>query len=85
MITLTGGWTIREVTPLATQVSLLPYHTAGSANAQPQPFRLTYKIGSNVFLPNVDHSTGAATAPPKLAWWNPKSSRWEDEGITDIK
>uniref|UniRef100_A0A6T7W6T2 IC97/Casc1 N-terminal domain-containing protein n=1 Tax=Pyramimonas obovata TaxID=1411642 RepID=A0A6T7W6T2_9CHLO len=79
------GWTIRQVTPLATNVQKLPYPippaggemAASSANlANVLPMGLTFSLPKHVLLLEEE---------PEVGWWDTEEEKWQTDGITDVK
>jgi len=81
------GWTLRQVTPLATNVSKLPYpippagsdHTMAPTTlsaAAPPPMGLNYPLPEHVVLLESD---------PQVGWWDSDSETWRTDGISEVK
>ena len=78
-----SGWTLRQVTPLASCLSKLPYPIppaggdipAANAAAAP-PMGLTFPLPSNVVVLDA--------ASPEVGWWDAEETEWKTDGVTDV-
>eukprot|EP00854_Cymbomonas_tetramitiformis_P002327 gene2327-3052_t len=81
------AWTLRQVTPLATHVSKLPYpippagsdHSMAAASTTataPPPMGITYPLPSHVLVLDTE---------PLVGWWDPETETWRTDGVSDVK
>jgi len=86
LATKTSGWTIREVTPLASRVHVRAYPkpdvdapppAANDVALDAPPVVVSVDLPADLVL-----STEAPS--PAVGWWDPVDRRWRTEGITDV-
>jgi len=82
------GWTLRTVTPLAHDVSRVPYPipaagaprdqvAASEVDPDAPPVRVTYRLPLDLVL--------AEPARPRVGWWDEEAAAWTTEGVTDVR
>jgi len=73
------GWTLRTMTPLAYDVTRLPYpipaagaslEEADEVDTEAPPVVLTYKLPSDLVLVERE---------PKVGWWDDREEEWRTE------
>lgn len=77
------GWTLRQVTPLATNIVRLPYNTHPShgSTSDPTPgsstpIRVAWPIARDVVV--------AQGSSPQVGWWDADANSWRIDSLTDV-
>jgi len=77
-------WVLRQVTPLATSIARIPYPIppAGTdpltwrPEEEPPPLGFAMPFSGHTSLVMDDH--------PQVAWWDPETQSWSQEGVSDV-
>eukprot|EP00879_Flechtneria_rotunda_P032576 GHRR01035806.1.p1 GENE.GHRR01035806.1~~GHRR01035806.1.p1 ORF type:complete len:294 (+),score=116.61 GHRR01035806.1:372-1253(+) len=76
------GWTLRQVTPLAKNVSIIPYPVPPAGveastwqpDEEPPPFKVSIALPQQLLVPAALH----------VGWWDARRGVWSEDGVSGL-